>query len=152
MQKDKLLMTRAQKIQMIRTVILNQKANERVQDIASESLESQIYPSPPQQELGFEVDGLAMVCAYLYHSIGTLNSNLSTVPNQKQNLQNAFDMFQHVDNDLLVCNNNIDAKFTCNSHLTRKLKHLMGTSSLLGLKNTQSLDDIMDEIKNGHGG
>lgn len=73
---------------MIRTVILNQKSNEKGPDFGSESLESQINSSwnnPPQQ-WGFAVDGLAMVCAYLYHGIGTLNSNLSTVPNQKQNL------------------------------------------------------------------
>lgn len=147
-------MTRAQKIQMIRTVILNQKPNEKMSDLASDTYDSQINSSVggAQQNQNFPVDGLAMVCAYLYHGIGTLNSNLSTVPNQKQNLQNSFDLFRHVDDNLMVCNANYEAKIMCNSHLARQLKRLMGTSSFLGLRSTQSPEEIMEEIKNGHGG
>ena len=79
-----------------------------------------------------------MICAYLYHGIGTANSNLSTMPNQKQNLMNAFELFQHVDNNFIICNTDFDARFMCNSHIARQLKHLMSTSSFLGLKGTES--------------
>ena len=67
-------------------------------------------------------------------------------------MQNAFELFRHVDDNLHVCNFNLDATFMCNSHLTRQLKHLMSSSSFLGLRCTQSPEEIIEEIKNGHGG
>lgn len=80
------------------------------------------------------VDGLAMICTYMYYGIGSPNSHLSNVPNMKQNLQNAFEILRHIDQSMSICDSRIDAKFMSNSHIIRHLKRLMSTSSFLGLK------------------
>ena len=37
----------------------------------------------PEEQLVLAIDGLAMICTYLYYGIGTPNSHLSNAPNAK---------------------------------------------------------------------
>lgn len=150
-------MTRAQKLIMIRQVILSLKLlhhDPRVEFFSDncQPLVNTKLQNLPEEHYVLAIDGLSMICAYLYFGIGTPNSHLSMTPNAKQNLQNAFEILRHVDQSQSICDSRIDARFMSNSHIIRQMKRLMSTSSFLGMKNTQGAEEIFEEIRSNHGG
>lgn len=81
-------MTRAQKLIMIRQVMLGLKLlnNDQQMEITEDTIDSKAntnLKNLPEEQLMLAVDGLAMICTYLYYGIGTPNSHLSNAPNAK---------------------------------------------------------------------
>lgn len=88
-----MLMTRVQKIKMIMEVILNLKLLNKDShgevELFSEIGVSEMcrinsnLKNLTEEQVMLAVDGLAMICTYLYFGLGTPNSHLSNAPNAK---------------------------------------------------------------------